>query len=543
MPWRFAARTTRRRRAHYGDGTGAHYDSESWLTRYWYDLSGGGSVSVTASAPFHAYGNLYKTQVGRGTSWLDKSGSQFDALDREVAKYSWDIAPPNETAPDVAFSNTLETTQHLYDGDVATLGLLKKKTNPRGEAVTYAYDEHGKVLTETYSGDTGRTANETYLYDANGRVASVTSSQFGAQVNAYDADGRLTRVTEPTGGGVTNPAQIGYSYYPDGKRSAVSVTSPTFNQPNAIAYSYRVDGLLQTQSLNAFASASWLKTYTDAGRVSSVGGIDSQQRTYDAAGQLQRHTIRGANVDYTHDPEGSPLTQYVPTPTTTGGDQGQLLTNTYNVRGELADSMYTPNSAMQYAHHRSASWGGCIARSTVPLDGSPLPDPPTMDSRSCATVFSGTMGSVAYNASTFPSGSTSAFTFDTAGRMTRSVTTTSTFAAPDTTGTGNKQGGYSAGAAITTTVTADTLYDAENHTVSRHPVTVRARTLPDQPSYTTTTTTDLGAWTLGWGPNGHPQVVNQAGAPYLTLHWDGDTILFVTDLSGKCGGLQSRPRR
>ena len=516
----------------YSDGSLTHFDSGNWLTRYWYDLSGGGSVSVTASAPFHAYGNLYKTLVARGTSWLDKSGSQFDALDREVAKYSWDIPTQNTSG---TYTNTLETTQLWYDGGPTTLGLLAQKTNPRGESVAYAYDEHGKVLTETYSGDAGRTANETYLYDANGRAASVTSSQFGAQLNTYDADGRLARVTEPTGGGVTDPAQIGYSYYPDGKRSAVSVTSPTFTQSNAIAYSYRVDGLLQTQSLNAFANASWLKTYTDAGRVNSVGGVDSQQRTYDAAGQLQRHTIRGANIDYTHDPEGSPLTQYVPMPGPSGSDQGQLLTNTYNVRGEVADTIYTPNSAGRYAHHRSTSWGGCITRSTVPMDASSQPDPPTMDSRSCATVFTGTMGSVDYNTSTFPNGSTSAFAFDTAGRMTRSVTTTSTFAAPDTTGTGNKQGGYSAGAAITTVVTTDTLFDAENHTVSSHPVVVRTRTLPDQPSSSTTTTTDTGSTTLGWGPNGHPLVVNAANQPgvsQMTLHWDGDIILFITDASG-----------
>jgi RHS repeat-associated protein len=145
------------------------------------------------------------------------------------------------------------------------------------------------------------------------------------------------------------------------------------------------------------------------------------------------------------------------------------------------------------------------------------------------------MGNVDYNGSSFPSGSTTAFTFDTAGRMTRSVKTTSTFTAPDTTGTGNKQGGYSAGAAITTTLTTDSLYDAENHTVSRHGVSVRARTLPDQPSSTTTTTTDGGGGTLGWGPNGHPLVVNavnQPGVTQMTLHWDGDVILFITDSAG-----------
>jgi hypothetical protein len=64
---------------------------------------------------------------------------------------------------------------------------------------------------------------------------------------------------------------------------------------------------------------------------------------------------------------------------------------------------------------------------------------------------------------------------------------------------------------------------------------VRTRTLPDQPSSSTTTTSDFGSTTLGWGPNGHPLVVANsanAAAPYMTLHWDGDIILFITDASG-----------
>jgi transposase InsO family protein len=54
------------------------------------------------------------------------------------------------------------------------------------------------------------------------------------------------------------------------------------------------------------------------------------------------------------------------------------------------------------------------------------------------------------------------------------------------------------------------------------------------------TTTDRGTMTIGWGPNGHPvQVQNYrygggtgTAYPDMTLHWDGDTLLFVTDASG-----------
>ncbi|HEY5021900.1 MAG TPA: hypothetical protein VII30_05345, partial [Gemmatimonadaceae bacterium] len=49
------------------------------------------------------------------------------------------------------------------------------------------------------------------------------------------------------------------------------------------------------------------------------------------------------------------------------------------------------------------------------------------------------------------------------------------------------------------------------------------------------TTLDSGTSALGWGPNGHPLVLqgNQnPTAAYMTLHWDGDTILFITDAAG-----------
>jgi RHS repeat-associated protein len=43
------------------------------------------------------------------------------------------------------------------------------------------------------------------------------------------------------------------------------------------------------------------------------------------------------------------------------------------------------------------------------------------------------------------------------------------------------------------------------------------------------------ATTIGWGPNGHPMLVTTISAGTTTndtLHWDGDTILFVTNASG-----------
>jgi len=381
------------------------YDVGSWVTRYFYDLSAGGAVNVTGSAPFRAYGNLYKTQVGAAilsslAPWIDKSGTQFDALDREVAKYSWDI--PTGLISGEAITNTIEVTQLQYDGgSPAALGLLSEKINPRNETVSYGYDTHGKILTETYGGDGGRTANESYLYDPIGRAASVTSSQFGTQQYSYDQDGRLSSSTEPTGGGITDPAQISYSYYGNGNRSAVSVTSATFNQANAITYSYRADGLLQKQTLNAFANGSWSRTYSDAGRLSTESGVDSQSRTYDGTGQLQNYTVGSSTLNFTHDPEGSPITEVIPG-SANPSQAVQTLTNTFNVRGELVDSLYTPSTdTSTYPRYRSTNAGGCVTRDSIPNDGSYLQGiSPTMagfDARSCVIMSNGDMNSVVYS--------------------------------------------------------------------------------------------------------------------------------------------------
>jgi len=531
------------------------YEIGSWVTRYFYDLSAGGTVSVTGSAPFHAYGNLYKTQVGLAIPsglppWIDKNGTQFDALDREVAKYSWDI--PTGLISGEALTSTIETTQLQYDGgSPAALGLLSQKINPRNETASYGYDSRGKILTETYGGDGGRTANESYVYDPNGRAASVTSSQFGMHQYSYDQDGRLSLSIEPTGGGVTDPAQISYSYYGNGSRSAVSVTSSTFNQANAIAYSYRVDGLLQKQTLNAFANGSWSRAYSDAGRLNTQSGVDSQSRTYESTGQLQNYTVGGSTLSFTHDPEGSPITEVIPGSANPSGAV-QTLTTTFNLRGELIDSLYTPSTdTSTFPHYRSTNTGGCVTRDSIPNDGSYQQGvSPTMagfDARSCVIFSNGDMNSVVYSDTNtaYPVGSTNTFTFDTAGRLTQSVSTTSLFDSggiigippegitvdPDFGIRASNMPGY----AVTSRTTVDTTYDAENHTVSRHPVMVRTQINPANGS-TTTRTMDQGTSSIGWGPNGHPLVLQLGNqnptAPYMTLHWDGDTILFITDAGG-----------
>jgi YD repeat-containing protein len=496
----------------------------TWALRYLYDMTAGGTVTMTAApAPFAAYGNLFKTQTLLGTQWTDQKGNAFDALDRSVQSFSYQLAESPGTNP------TIETTRQTYDGSSpATLGLLTQKTNPSGESVTYTYDELSRIHSQTYAGDNGVTPSETYVYDANGRKASITSGTFGAQQYAYDADGRLQRSIEPSGGALTDAAQLTYSYYGNGKESAVSVASPNFTQANLIAYSYRPDGDVQTQTANAFGGGTWNKSYTDAGRLLSVGGITTQHLSYDATGQLTSEALASGTLSFTHDAEGSVVTTNVPNifPMSGGWPVTETLTTSLNVRGEISGETWTPNNGLLPSETGTSAAG---YYSLTPVPGPDAPQPSCDDSidyingvhiaRTCTGT--GATGGA-------PPGDS--WSFDPTGRLTKHVnvadsSTTYTTAPPRSlTYTIN----------TTTTNTTTNTYNAENRPLSTHTVMSKLTTNTST-NVTTGSNQDFGATTVGWGPNDHPALLQFASygkTPSVTLHWDGDMVLFVTDASG-----------
>ena len=79
--------------------------------------------------------------------------------------------------------------------------------------------------------------------------------------------------------------------------------------------------------------------------------------------------------------------------------------------------------------------------------------------------------------------------------------------------------------------TDTTTYDAENHPVQA----VQNNAVPSD--------IEIGAWTMPWGPNGHPIALmnNPTGGTASTayLHYDGDTLLYTTSATGQL--LDVRP--
>jgi hypothetical protein len=223
--------------------------------------------------------------------------------------------------------------------------------------------------------------------------------------------------------------------------------------------------------------------------------------------------------------------------------------NTLNVRGELVDSV-----GGRQTHRRTTTNSGCSSTSTIPDDLSQY------DASNDSTVSPGTcdrvngisiaadssIQSTLYDGQSYPTGTTNSETFDGTGRIVQTVHTAYGFAQRNGSqahvpahGSGDP-GAADAGAATaggpTDTVSSFTkttsvrAYDVENHFR-----TVQTTLRSTGPSKTNVTTTGP-ATTIGWGPNGHPAniAVNYPGGTTTneTLHWDGDTILFVTDGAG-----------
>jgi YD repeat-containing protein len=509
-------------------------DVSTWLTRYLYDLSAGGTLTMSGSqSGFNAYGNLYKTQTYAATTgfsaWSDKQGSAFDALDREVKKFSYSVSETTNIGP-----GALETAQFLYDaGTPPTLGLLTQKTNPSGESVNFTYDSQGRVLTRTYGGDGGKTPGMTYVYDPAGRKTSATSSVFGVQGYAYDADGRLKQSTEPAGGGLTGAAQLAYSYYGNGSASAVSVTSNELTQSNIVAYSYRPDGALQTKTLSAYGGATWSKSYTDAGRLLAVSGIGTQHWAYDGTGQLITEALNSGTLTVTHDPEGSVVGETVPNiyPPSGGAPVTETLTNTLNERGELVGEQWTPNNPPVFPQQTATTSAGYLSMMSVPApsDGSQQPCEDLADYVNDVRVDLNCPGADSQmDGQDFPQGSEDNYQFDATGRATVHTKTSSTFTSYQMP---PPRDAVTVGIGTKTVTRLTTAYDAENHTVSVHPTVTRTTTRTDgAPS---TGTSDGATTSIKWGPNGQPALLQLVGnSSPLTLHWDRDMILFVTDSAG-----------
>ena len=473
-----------------------------WLTRYLYDLSGGGTVSM-AGTTYRAYGGLFKTiewvpPAGSTTPvWLEQKGQAFDALDRQVAKYSF--SPSSNT--------TVRTTTMSYDAGGA-LGLLSSTTDPLGEMTSYAYDALGHVSAVQFSGDGGVTPAKSFTYDADGRQITAVGAVYGTQTTHYDADGRVSEVDEPTSGSITSPARLTYDYYGDGSRKDLNVSSSALTAFPYITYAYRADGAQAAATWNQGGTRNFRSTYTDAGRLLTrsdpyTGTVMPSPRapvvpgtlytpltrTYDTTGQLTNLALP-TGLTYSslaHDDEGH-LTQWVANTSSTQPAGMQIQQST---RGETGGEVFDQTVVLW----RSKFANGMLIPDTsaqAPLQR----HTPILDPVNAIVVGSSydTLGNFGDQTNQICGVMTDVDGYDAASRLvSRHVNTSFAPASP-----GCDSGQPGPPDPETTT------YDAENHTLSG---------------------TFNG--TASYGPNGKPYIFSG-----ISAHFDGDQLLFMTNAAG-----------
>ncbi len=476
-----------------------------WSTRYLYDLTQGGLVSVGGSAGFRAYGGLYKTQevlpagtvsaqwnesgsssgpsAGTGNGvWQDTAGTAFDALDRPVATYR------NTGNSLIAVSNT-------YDGGGGGLGQLSQTCNANNECQSFTYDARGQKVMTTFN--VGSSTTQSFGYDENGRLATAANG-VGSITDGYDADGRKTSRHETVG---SVQAAIAYWYYGDGSRKSLDITGGSQSLQGILAYTYRNDGALR--GLTVGGSQQFAFSYTGGRRLTSRSDGTGQSAlgyTYTGSGSpssyglLQGMTAPAfAETGITYNAEGNMVAANSATL------YGLNFTNVYTSRGELAQENA---SAAMFANGTRVTITNSTPRST-PKTGSFAFN--VFQGRNAGTVSGNTCvaGPGCENESSWT------FGYDNAGRQTSSAYSQATYA-PDPPACSQH--------------TNTSAYDAEDHLV--------------QQSLSCTGVKGQNSPQLGyaWGALGHPLRIGSQGSfgsmQYDTLGWDDDTLLFTVTPAG-----------
>ena len=194
-------------------------------------------------------------------------------------------------------------------------GKLATKTDRNGNTTTYAYDIHGRLLSQTVG-----TLSISYTYDNNGNVLTMTDGT-GTTTRTYDALNRTTSKTVPdigtsfyvyditagmdagcTGETTTDPkGNITLKVYdPVGRLSRVTADGMTST------YTYYDNGSLQTVLYGdgsredyTFTSDNLLQTLINRKADNTI--IDAYAYTYDAAHNLLSKTDSRGITSYTYD--------------------------------------------------------------------------------------------------------------------------------------------------------------------------------------------------------------------------------------------------
>jgi len=166
-------------------------DAEGAKTTYTYDPTG---MVLSETQPISTTDSILTTfgydLNGNRTRFTDGRGSNFWTTYNTLNLAESQIEPATTAHPNAA--DRTFTTVYNKGGQVASQLL------PGGVTQTYAYDDNGRLTSQTGAGAEGATADRTFGYDPAGRMTSLSGSG-GTNSITYDDRGLPLTITGPSG--------------------------------------------------------------------------------------------------------------------------------------------------------------------------------------------------------------------------------------------------------------------------------------------------------------------------------------------------------
>jgi RHS repeat-associated protein len=266
-------------------------------------------------------------------------------------------AAGNETSVNDPNGHTTTYEYNNANQVVKTTGPDPDGTGPlEAPVTTYTYDDVGNRLTivdprgNCTSCDPGAHTT-TYGYDANNRLASVTTPKGEITTYGYDDDGNLATSVEPRGNLPTaNPLDYTTTngYDAAGRIRTVTLPDPDGTGPQtAPLTSYGYDDVGNPTIATDANSHTTVTTYYPTGRVHAVfapdpdgtGPLDAPVTSYTYDGNDNLKTRTDANnhtTTYGYDDDGRLSTVTGPDPDGTGPLNAPVTTYSYDANGNLA---------------------------------------------------------------------------------------------------------------------------------------------------------------------------------------------------------------
>jgi YD repeat-containing protein len=203
-----------------------------------------------------------------------------------------------------------------YDDRAVTLsGRTLGYAHDSFTGTTYAYDQHGNLVEETYAGGAHTEFHATgtplttvtdplghttrFTYDANDNVLSVTNAAGRITSYVYDADNRVIDTSDTLG------RTTSYGYDADGRMVTTSQSTPS----STTSYTYNPTG-----TLSQYDADGNVTTYTySGGELTEIDGPGSTvtQYFYDADNRVVKEVDSSPSrtLTYTYDADGNVTSQ------------------------------------------------------------------------------------------------------------------------------------------------------------------------------------------------------------------------------------------